>query len=519
MAGASFIFQGLSDVGRGIARGEATRENRLIRQQELEFREKDFKLRQQQVEQNKLLRDEQILDLRDERLNRAAKRETQRNIFQNLNRLITAKPTTETRLIPTEAEPFARFEAQPPEAPFEFGGIETQEFIEEVPDPVIDLDLIPEDIAAASELLQTTRPGRRGRGRAATQRSAAIRDVDDFIKAQVNKQFPKTFSGTKRRRKETTSTEVKQQRSDLQTDLEAQLKRGVVTTREQAGRVPTEPQIFLDQAQPEAVPDVSRFLRQAGVPAERAEVSPVIAEEREVTVPAPVLSREAVLESILSVPGAENLDPQELQRIFDLAGKNLPIQTEKEGLIIADKKANLQQTLLENQLKLRELSGNDPKTIEREVPFFGGLATTKEGAFKVNSLVAEIVPADESLDLLINATDEIGAGGLIFDRAGRAKVTALAETLKGQLRLALIGPGAVSDQERAILSSIISNPADIFRFPSATRASLITLQNAINRNLRATASAFGVDTAEALPVPSAQGRTSTGLSFTVTPVQ
>ena len=62
------------------------------------------------------------------------------------------------------------------------------------------------------------------------------------------------------------------------------------------------------------------------------------------------------------------------------------------------------------------------------------------------------------------------------------EVITLAKALKGQLRLFIVGPGAVTDKEQAILDDIVANPMDIFSIASRNKAALNTLRNAIKRS-------------------------------------
>lgn len=57
------------------------------------------------------------------------------------------------------------------------------------------------------------------------------------------------------------------------------------------------------------------------------------------------------------------------------------------------------------------------------------------------------------------------------------RATTLAQSIKGASRLSLIGPGAMSDQENAILDKIITNPTDLLQIPGTEKASLETLES------------------------------------------
>ena len=51
--------------------------------------------------------------------------------------------------------------------------------------------------------------------------------------------------------------------------------------------------------------------------------------------------------------------------------------------------------------------------------------------------------------------------------------------MKGQLRLAVIGPGAMSDYEREVLDSIVENPTKILALDSAQKSALKYLRGTL----------------------------------------
>ncbi len=503
MAGEQFIFQGLSDIGRGFAQGQERRANRLIQQQQLDLQKERFGLQQKQFEQNKLLQNEQILDLQNKREQGRRNKATVGTALQNVNRLIQREPTTETTLQDIPAQPFQPFQTPVPTDPFDFSGVQTEQVTR--PAPIIAIEDVPENVAASAQLLQTTKP-QRGRKADNSARNAAKSVIDDFIGEQVKAQFP-TPTGRRARgrgRGRGITPAQATERDAFRSSLEAQFKQGDVPTREATIAAPLE-----DFA-------ANRFLTAAGVPSEVPDVSPQVREEVTTTTPAPILTREAVFDAVLQTEGFDELSPEMQQRLFKTIADNVPIETEEEALALEQGQADLTQTLLENQKKLNVLSGNDPALIAREVPFFGTHANTKEGAAKVNELAGSTLSANENIDRLLGMVDDFGLTGRALSRAEAAKARSIVGVLKGQLRLGLIGPGAVSQFEQELLNDLIANPSRIFSLRSTTRASLTELRQLINSELVNKATALGVDTGQ--PVQPGQGQTSTGLSFTVTPL-
>lgn len=74
-----------------------------------------------------------------------------------------------------------------------------------------------------------------------------------------------------------------------------------------------------------------------------------------------------------------------------------------------------------------------------------------------------------------------------------ARAQSLSAQLKGQLRLAVIGPGAMSDQERKVLDQVVSDPTSVFSLPAKDREALKTLMETIKIGTVLEAQARGVD--------------------------
>ena len=146
----------------------------------------------------------------------------------------------------------------------------------------------------------------------------------------------------------------------------------------------------------------------------------------------------------------------------------------------------LQNKIQDNLLKLTEKQSKENR--ERMVPGFG-LANTKEDAKEVKVLVSKLKPAQQSIDKLIKLFDSPTTSAL--SPTARRKAQVLAGTLRGQLRLLLIGPGSVSDQEREVLEDIIARP-EIFQFSGAAAESLKELKNSLSRELQTALEVRGV---------------------------
>jgi len=105
----------------------------------------------------------------------------------------------------------------------------------------------------------------------------------------------------------------------------------------------------------------------------------------------------------------------------------------------------------------------------------------------------ELNPAQQNLtqlmELLNTPTNRINP-------AIRGKAQTLARITMGNLRMAVVGPGAVSDAERKILEEIVADPTTIFNLPQATREKLGTLQQALSRRWQTQLQSAGVKSLE-----------------------
>jgi hypothetical protein len=124
----------------------------------------------------------------------------------------------------------------------------------------------------------------------------------------------------------------------------------------------------------------------------------------------------------------------------------------------------------------------------RYIPGFG-LALTPNDAKESKKLLTELDPAKQNLQKLLEMANT--PSNRVSPEA-RARAQALARMTMGNLRMAIIGPGAVSDSERAILESIVADPTEFFRLPAATRERLGTLMGALDRRWKSQLQASGV---------------------------
>lgn len=119
-----------------------------------------------------------------------------------------------------------------------------------------------------------------------------------------------------------------------------------------------------------------------------------------------------------------------------------------------------------------------------KLPGVQGFAPTPERAKVLSQLGTELTSAKQGIDEL----SKIGRS-LPFSE-NRAKANTLQKSLIGQLRVALTGPGAMSEGERELIESVIANPSEIFQANS--KAKLDTLKSVIDKKMMAAAEAEGL---------------------------
>lgn len=80
----------------------------------------------------------------------------------------------------------------------------------------------------------------------------------------------------------------------------------------------------------------------------------------------------------------------------------------------------------------------------------------------------------------------------LLDREFKAKVNERIAMMKGQMRLLIVGPGAMSEMEQKMLADALPDPSDFFRLDSATIARLEGLEYLSNRKLKFQGEAIGL---------------------------
>lgn len=98
-------------------------------------------------------------------------------------------------------------------------------------------------------------------------------------------------------------------------------------------------------------------------------------------------------------------------------------------------------------------------------------APTEQEAKTFREAFSDVQTAKQGLKKLIDLSSK-GSSLSIEDRAEAETTAAM---VRGALRTTLVGQGAVSDTERAILEKVVANPLELTRLNSASRKSLETI--------------------------------------------
>lgn len=129
----------------------------------------------------------------------------------------------------------------------------------------------------------------------------------------------------------------------------------------------------------------------------------------------------------------------------------------------------------------------DDKKRERYVPGFG-FGYTKEDATKLKDYNADYEAARSGIMKL----KEVGNMPLkSISPEAIAQADSISRMIMASLRTQVLGPGAVTDAERAILEKIVSNPTTIFSLDSTNQKRLDTLMDTLKTNRNQKAKAYG----------------------------
>ena len=113
-------------------------------------------------------------------------------------------------------------------------------------------------------------------------------------------------------------------------------------------------------------------------------------------------------------------------------------------------------------------------------------ASSRERAKQTSKNLSEIESSLPALERLREINEEVGfnIGRKIFDRAVIGEAQSLQQMAIGGLRVAIFGPGVITDNERRIAENVIRNPTKLFTIPTANRRVLNSVIKKVRMNMR-----------------------------------
>lgn len=190
----------------------------------------------------------------------------------------------------------------------------------------------------------------------------------------------------------------------------------------------------------------------------------------------------------IATPQIEALD-----KLLIAAGKLPMVSTQeipKVGTLVS---VGGEQKLVEpKQPTFSDIAKQRALTID--LPEFKGLAPTEKEASDFREQYANVAQSKKNITRLL----EIAKMGTLAqqDPIIKAEAEQLARAAQGALRLDIIGPGTVTDRDRALLESIVRNPTDIFSLQSSNIKSLNSLLDRAGAGLESKAKALGLEAAQ-----------------------
>ena len=190
----------------------------------------------------------------------------------------------------------------------------------------------------------------------------------------------------------------------------------------------------------------------------------------------------------IATPQIEALD-----KLLIAAGKLPMVSTQdipKVGTLVS---VGGEQKLVEpKQSTFSDVAKQRALTID--LPEFRGMAPTEKEASDFREQYANVAQSKKNITRLL----EIAKMGTLAqqDPIIKAEAEQLARAAQGALRLDIIGPGTVTDRDRALLESIVRNPTDIFSLQSSNIKSLNSLLDRAGAGLESKAKALGLEAAQ-----------------------
>ena len=147
-------------------------------------------------------------------------------------------------------------------------------------------------------------------------------------------------------------------------------------------------------------------------------------------------------------------------------------------------RANFDQASMQNMMKAQEMN---MKQREMYVPGLG-IAPNKKVRDELFEIKGSVAEATGIIDDLLTQSEK----GSKFSMKDRAKAAQNVNSLVGKMRIAVVGPGPLTEPEREFIKSMIGNPLKFIGLKSLETTKLNELKRIMNKSLNAKATAWGM---------------------------
>jgi len=149
--------------------------------------------------------------------------------------------------------------------------------------------------------------------------------------------------------------------------------------------------------------------------------------------------------------------------------------------------------------KIEKVDTSNGEDTGRSVIGYQGKAPTVQEASKFREYLADVNSGISNLDELI----QLGKQGSRLSPTDRARAENLARMIQGKFRTEIVGPGAVTENDRKVLESVIGNPLQTFSIVDITTL-LSDMKNRVISSRDDRASILGLKQSDSI-TPKQQG--------------
>jgi|DEB0MinimDraft_3_1074331.scaffolds.fasta_scaffold00156_4 hypothetical protein len=165
------------------------------------------------------------------------------------------------------------------------------------------------------------------------------------------------------------------------------------------------------------------------------------------------------------VPTVETKTPSRREMLMDAFKKNPKARV---GDIL--KQLGSGQPSITDQIAVKKYNDSVTARTVKDV----GLARTPEAAKELIEFKTTVEDTNKGVDGLLKI---LGTTGKAFSPKLRAEAETLTAMLKGSLRLAIVGPGAMSESEIKLLDRVVANPTSFKKTDGQVKAALTKLKS------------------------------------------